>query len=324
MASPNTRVAAAEREAAEWHARLGVRSVSTETLEEFFAWRSDPANADAYRRVEKVWSASGRLSGDPQLHDVLTEIMDRKPAKGTRGRIRASLFGVAGVLAAVAVAVGAWIWMGSQSVYATGVGEQRLLQLTDGSTVRLDTASRVRVRLSGNERRIFLEEGQALFSVAHDADRPFVVEAGAARVTAVGTVFDVRRSDDDVRVTLVSGAIDVAGATGGAPARVTPGQQAWVFLERVTTRAVDTRTETSWASGRLVFVDTPLGTAVAEVNRYLKDPVVLEGRDLGAARINGVFRTGDRDAFASATADGLGLSLRERADGAVVLARRTK
>ena len=66
MASPNIRVARAEREAAEWHARLGVRSVTTQTLEAFFAWRTVPENADAYRRVEKAWAASGRLAGDSQ------------------------------------------------------------------------------------------------------------------------------------------------------------------------------------------------------------------------------------------------------------------
>lgn len=324
MASPKTRVAAADTEAAEWHARLGVRSVSTQTLEEFFAWRSKSENADAYRRVEKVWAASGRLSGDPQMHDVLTEIMDRKPASGMGDRIRASLYGAAGVLAAVAVALGAWFWIDGRSVHATGIGEQRVLQLADGSTVRLDTASRVRVKLSAGERRIVLEEGQALFTVAHDRNRPFVVSAGETEVTAVGTVFDVRRSATDVRVTLLSGAVDVVRAAGTEPARISPGQQARVSAERVTTRPVDTRTATSWASGRLVFEDTPLATAVAEVNRYLEDPVVLEGSDLGAAPINGVFRTGDRDAFASATAEGLGLSMRRGPDGALILARRTK
>ncbi len=324
MASPNTRVAAADTEAAEWHSRLGVRSVSTQTLEEFFAWRSKPANAEAYRRVEKVWAASGRLSGDPQMHDVLTEIMDRKPAFGMRERIRGSLYGVVGVLAAVALAFGAWAWMDSRSVYSTGVGEQRLLQLTDGSTVRLDTATRVRVQLSGDERRIILEEGQALFTVAHDRARPFIVSAGSTDVTAVGTVFDVRRSDDDVRVTLVSGAVDVVRRADAQPARMSPGQQARVSAQRLTTRAVDARTETSWTVGRLVFEDTPLRTAVYEVNRYLDDPIVLEGGDLGEVPVNGVFRTGDRDAFASATSEGLDLSMRDRSDGALILSRRTK
>ena len=52
MASPNTRVAAADMEAAAWHDRLGARSVSTKTIEDFFVWRSLPANDEAYRRVE--------------------------------------------------------------------------------------------------------------------------------------------------------------------------------------------------------------------------------------------------------------------------------
>lgn len=324
MASPNTRVAAADREAAEWHARLGVRNVTTRTLEAFFAWRSDPANAEAYRRVEKVWAASGRLSGDPEMHAVLTEIMDRRSGQRLGGRIRGAIFGVAGAVAAVAVAVGAWAWMDSRTVFATGVGEQRVVQLADGSTVRLDTASRMRVRYRDGERRIELLDGQALFRVRPDRARPFVVEAGEAEVTAVGTVFDVRRTGGEVRVTLVSGAVDVVRSAGDTPSRMAPGQQARVTPAQVSTRRVDAAAATSWTDGRLVFSDTPLASAVEEINRYLIDPIVLEAGALKDVPVSGVFRSGDREAFASAAAEGLDLEVRERPDGALVLSRRKK
>lgn len=323
MASPNIRVARAEREAAEWHARLGVRSVTTQTLEAFFAWRTVPENADAYRRVEKAWAVSGRLSGDTQMHAVLAEIMDRRNS-GSRVRRRGALVGAAGAVAALAAAVGVWSWWDGRSVYATGVGEQRLVQLADGSTVRLDTASRIRVRFDRGVRRIELTEGQGLFTVAHDSGRPFVVRAGDAQVTAVGTVFDVRRNAADVKVTLVSGVVDVVREGGAAPSRMTAGQQARVTPARISTRSIDAATATSWTTGRLVFEDTPLETAVAEVNRYLEEPIVLEPGTDGKTPVSGVFRTGEREGFALAAAEGLGLRTRSRADGVLILSNPTK
>lgn len=322
MASPHTRVATADTEAAAWHARLGVRSVSTQTIDEFFAWRSQPANAEAYRRVEKVWAATGKLSNDGQIRAAVAEAMERKVDRTAKRRLPRTLFAAAAVTAAVAISMGAWFWHQARTVFTTDIGEQRVVQLADGSAVRLDTASKIQVRFESGERRIDLERGQALFTVAHDADRPFVVSAGGARVTAVGTVFDVRRTGGDVRVTLVSGAVDVERAVDAPPSRLSAGQQARVTQKAVTTRAVDVETVTSWTDGRIVFEDTPLREAVAEVNRYLTDGIDLEAGEWANEPINGVFRAGDRDAFASATAVGLGLDSRVRSDGTLLLSKR--
>lgn len=322
MASPNSRVSAADTEAAAWHARLGVRSVSTRTIEEFFAWRAIPANAEAYRRVEKAWAATGGLGGDPQIQAAVAEALNRRGGLGLKARYRKSLFAFAAATAVVALSLGAWFWSESRSLISTAVGDQRVVQLADGSTVRLDTGSAIRVRLLANARRVELERGQALFTVAPDSSRPFIVDAGGAEVTAVGTVFDVRRMGGVVRVTLVEGAVDVAGGTGAPPSRMRAGQQARVTAAGVSTRVVDTAKATSWTDGRLVFEDTPLREAVAEVNRYLEDPVVLDGAVRADVPVNGVFRAGDRAAFASAAAHGLGLEARAKADGTLLLSVR--
>lgn len=322
MFSPNTRVATADTEAATWHARLGARSVSTETLEEFFAWRSVPANAEAYRRVETVWAASGRLGENDRIQEAVAEAMNRRSGLGLKARYRRSLFAIVTATAVAALGLGAWVWFDRRSVVSTDVGEQRVVQLVDGSTVRLDTGSAIRVRFEGGERRIELERGQALFTVSPDMRRPFVVDAGRAEVTAIGTVFDVRRSEGGVRVTLVEGAVEIAGTTGAPPSRMRAGQQAQVTAAGVSTRSVDTAKAVSWTDGRLVFEDTPLRTAVAEVNRYLERPVVLEDGVMAEVAVNGVFRAGDRAAFASAAAEGLGLESRVQADGTLLLSRR--
>lgn len=319
MGGPKARVERAETEAAEWHARLGATRVSPETIEAFFAWRKDPANADAYRRVETVWTDTAGLGRDPEIAQALEAALGRKPVAGRRSVVSGGLWGLAAVGAAAVLVFGGWVWMEGRSVFSTAVGEQRLVQLADGSSVRLDTGSRLRVRFDGGQRLIDLEEGQALFTVAHDTSRPFVVVAGEARVTAVGTVFDVRREAGEVRVTLVSGAVDVAGEQGRGERRMSAGHQARVRDAEVRTAAVDVAAETSWAEGRVVFRDTPLKAAVAEVNRYLTDKIELDAPALEDEAVNGVFETGDREAFVSAATAGLGLTASTGEDGAVRL-----
>lgn len=317
--------ATADREAAEWFARLGSTSVPTETIHAFFAWRAKPENAAAYKRIEGHWERMGRLRGDPEIEAMMAGI--GKPGAG-RASVRAP-FGrpVFGAVLAVLVAgagIGVWWALTRPPVYATAVGEQRTVQLADGSAIRLDTDSRVRVRLSDGARRIDMLQGQALFEVAHDAARPFVVSADATTVTALGTVFDVRRTGDDVRVVLVQGRVRVDDPRGGQTV-LAPSQAATVTPRGAQARPVDAAVATSWAEGRLIFSGAPLGEAVAEVNRYLTDKVILDAPGVAGTPISGAFRVGDRGAFVSAASEVFALKAQPQPGGAVKLVpRRTK
>lgn len=235
------------------------------------------------------------------------------------------MYGRLATATALALLIGGAFWWNGRGVYETGVGEQRVVQLADGSSVNLDTDSRIRVRFDGWERRIELDQGQALFRVAHNAERPFVVHADGTEVIAVGTVFDVRRSGSRVDVTLVAGVVDVVAAdVADGRRRMAAGQKTQVSARGVTTRAVDAAVETSWTDGRLIFSDMPLEQAVSEVNRYLTDTIEIEDPALKRITVNGVFRTGDRDAFVAAASDALGLEAVTKADGTVLLSRREK
>lgn len=306
MPNPKVRVEPAEIEAAAWHARLGEPRVSGDTIEAFFSWREKPDNADAYRRVEKAWSETGSLANDPDILAAADAAMSRNDHDAKKPGKRRSLFGAAAICASLVLGLAVWVLLQDRNVYQTSVGEMRVVQLADGSSVRLDTASRMQVRFDRDRRLIDLQQGQALFTVAHDASRPFVVTAGAARVTAVGTVFDIRRENGEVRVTLVSGAVDVAGEAH-VPQRLAAGHQAKVTGSRVAAKAVDVLAETGWTEGRIVLRDVPLGRAVGEVNRYLTDKIELDAPSQEAELVSGVFRTGDRDAFISAATVALDL-----------------
>ncbi|MET3528175.1 FecR family protein [Phenylobacterium koreense] len=202
--------------------------------------------------------------------------------------------------------------------YSTDVGAQQVVRLEDGSVVRLNTDSKVRVRYGQHVRRLVLERGQAYFEVAHDGGRPFVVEAGDAQVRALGTKFDVQRTEGKTRVTLVEGRVEVARAGTPSAWTLKPNEQITLGEAAPRPGPADVPQATSWTIGRLRFLDTPLVKAVDEVNRYSRTKIVLDAGDVAQVRINGAFETGDTAAFVSAVTELFGLTA-ARTDDRIVL-----
>jgi len=307
--------------AAAWHARLNTRQVSAAVLEEFRLWRQQPGARAAYAGIERAWRKAGALGGDAEIDRAVRQALTRRArqrAFGPRAWRAPAALGLAAAFAIIGVLT-AWPRLITRG-YETGVGEQRLVQLEDGSRVRLDTRSRIEVALSPHLRRIRLLSGQAYFEVAHDAARPLVVTAGQTQVRAIGTRFDVRKDAGQVRVTLVQGVVEV-GQGPGAPARVRlkAGQSLTVGRSLGAPAAADTAAATSWTTGRIVFTGEPLRAAVAEVNRYSRRQIVLAARGPGERTVTGVFDSGDTAAFIAAVCELDGLTARDRPDGAILL-----
>jgi transmembrane sensor len=175
--------------------------------------------------------------------------------------------------------------------------------LDDGSVVTLNTETKLRVRFRADSRALELIRGEALFDVAHDAQRPFLVSAGDSRVRALGTRFQVRRDNDEqIKVVLLEGRVEVAREEVGDRLEMAPGEQvSFTKPDRpMTRRAIDPEAALSWTSGRLVFRATPLVEAVAEVNRYAKTKIRLADDSLSQLRISGTFVTGDSELLARA------------------------
>jgi transmembrane sensor len=296
----------ADREAAEWFAKLNTLSISTRALEDFQSWRRVPGNDAAYERMEALWQVGARLTNTPQTQAAVRAAL----ARGARRR-RLSLlwspktrtgYGIAALAAGALLAL--TFVIGQGEAYSTGVGEQRLVTLDDGTRLRLDTDTRLRVRFTGEGREIELRRGQAFFDVAHDPARPFIVEAADTSVRAIGTRFDVRKSGEAVKVTLVEGVVEVADRRGDRAWRLSPGEGIEATSHPAAKPApVDVAAATSWTSGRLTFRATPLDEAVAEVNRYSRDKVVVDAARFERVPVSGVFDVGDTEAFVAAVSD---------------------
>ncbi len=309
----NVRATAQETEAAEWFVRLSNHTVSLSDIEAFRVWCEDPVRRAAYAAVEATWSKSAVLGTDPDVRAALADIPRYRP----RGRrMWRGLFG-GGVLAACAAAA-AWIAL-APDTYSASEFRPRTVELEDGTSVRLDAGARMSVRLSDHARRLSLIKGRALFDVASDASRPFEVQAGGARIVALGTRFVVSREGHDASVALIHGKVEVRRPAQGKLASwvLSPGQG--VTSSGQTIEPIDPERVLDWTDGRLVFRATPLDEAAAEMNRYARHPVRLQTGALSRSPISGVFEAGQEEAFARAAADALSLELTMDADGGFVL-----
>jgi len=218
----------------------------------------------------------------------------------------------------------------ASAVYRTRVGERLTFTLPDGSVATLNTNSVLKVAYADTERGVRLVQGQALFEVAKHKQRPFRVYAGDRRITAMGTVFDVRLDGDKVKVALVEGVVRVTPAKPTGPAAA-PAQQVDLapgeVLEAdraapmlVTT--ADARRAISWKSGIVEFSGESLGVAVGEMNRYSHQPIQIADPAIAGYRVSGVFRTGEPELFARMMSQVLPITVEEGRGGALTLKTR--
>ena len=198
----------------------------------------------------------------------------------------------------------------------TVMGEVRRVPLADGSFASLNTASRISVAIGGERRRVTLEQGEAWFQVAHDRQRPFVVEAGQVRVQAVGTEFSVRRRDGGADVLVTEGAVETwLVGREGQRTRIAAGARSFVSeaAPRIEVaqapEAVDRAL--AWRVGDIALNGEPLSYAVAEINRYNVRQLVVDDPALGREPLVGYFRTNEPENFARAVASMVGARVSE-------------
>jgi transmembrane sensor len=244
-----------------------------------------------------------------------------------RGR-RAFVFGgaLAAGMAAIAVTTLAPDLFG-RATYATARGEFRKVQLADRSTVSINSGSEVEVQLTDAQRRVALTHGEAWFEVAKDKARPFIVEAGDARVRAVGTAFSVRRHAHGAEVLVTEGVVEIWANGGMAPhRRLAAGELALVPADggalRISSNPGEVARRLAWREGKLVFENQPLGDAVAEFNRYNARQIVVADPALRRKPLVGHYRIDQPEEFANDVHALLNVPVAIRADGIHIGAAR--
>lgn len=282
-----------EAAAARWLARHDAGPLGEAEAREFDDWcAGDPRRLGAFVRLEAVSARldrAGALTGMPM-----------------RPR-RAWLYPAAGIAAALALA----IWPASYAVhdllhterFSTDIGQQYRAALPDGSLVELNTATKVAVDLKPDAREVRLPKGEAMFEVARDTKRPFVVRTKLAEVRATGTVFSVC-TDKGLEVAVREGTVEVIRA-GTLVARVSAGEtfsmnkDGQVVSHQAGQDARITR-ELAWRDGKVAFAGETLAQAADELNRYNREKVVIADDQTAAIHVGGYFRATDPAGFARA------------------------
>lgn len=325
----------AEEGAATWDARLRDSKATSDGRRAFQRWLGeDGANQAAYDRLQTALAVLKANADLPELSALRDEARDS--VFTSRRRRFASLAAAAmiGVCALGGIALyrddpGSEIatLLNRDKIYATSGDERTRVTLADGSIVTLDSATRIAVRLGATRRDVTLLSGRALFEVAKDRTRPFVVRAGTRTVTALGTVFDVRLSPREFRVTLAEGSVAVrpVDARGGSPEQILRPRQQLVVVAGAAPlelSSVDTDTALGWADQQIFFEDEPLASAVGKMNRYSAIKIVVDP-DVADMRINGMFRVTNQASFIEALEATLPVDVRSGGDGRVLVSRRS-
>jgi len=299
-----------EERAADFLMRRGEPAWSGEDQRELDAWLdASMAHKAAFWRLEHGWAAMDRLAALPPQWKSRQPVF---PLLRQRWKIAA----LAASLLLAIMAGGIYRSFNSSAVqakFATLVGANLTVPLPDGSEAQLNTASAIRAEVSGRHRWIWLDRGEVYFSVAPDPSKPFVIHAGARRITVLGTRFAVRRDGQKVTVSVVDGRVRLDGdgpASGVGSVTVEKGGIAvadggTTLLAAQSVESIERRL--TWRQGMLNFDQSTLGEVAAEFNRYNRRQLVVSDPTIAAMRIGGSFQTTNVDAFIRLLRDAYGL-----------------
>jgi len=329
-------------EASVWFVEFRVGDADATVRADFDDWlRRSPEHIRAYLEIAKTYVdlppprsdrkvdvqeliAYARSDGNVLALDRLRP-PGRNSPPATSKRSRSVSAALAACIAALAVVGGlTWVFFQRETTYATDTGERRSITLDDGSAIELNARSKIRVHFSRAHRDVELLQGEALFEVARDKARPFVVKSGETLVTAVGTQFEVDRKRRGTTVTVVEGRVAVAtesgaggrvamiagdrreaarpglrqAGPGAAPTYLTAGEQVTVSDGAVEEpRAVSVAVTTAWTRHQLIFEGSRLGDVIEDFNRYNTRQISIEDPSLEDLRISGVYSSTDPESL---------------------------
>jgi len=336
---PQSSLPSVREQAIAWKVRLQSGHVTSADRQQFEQWlRTDPTHQQEFEQATEVWDKLDHVP--PLLAEALSEAEaywaqhEDRPTVETRSW--STIWGPAvSVMGMAAIMIGVFLWWQPFSTvvhesYQTAKGEQRTINLADGSTILMNTDSQLSVRLSDDERHVTLKRGEALFTVAHESQRPFDVHVANGVIHDIGTEFLVRQSSAQVNVAVLEGVVEVAltptaqSREGGSPKVLRQGEHlSYTTQGRLSSvNTFNEKTTAAWARGKLIFVEKPLRDVLDEWSRYRSDVIRIEDPSLGDLLVSGAFRLDNINGFFQALDDTFSIRPVSRSQDLVVLARQ--
>jgi transmembrane sensor len=301
-----------EERAARWLVRQD-EGLDPAAQAQFDAWLSESdLHRVVYLRLKCAWRRADRLAAlkRPESAFVFARRWPRLE----------QVLAFAATLLVLCLGVGAYYGFSPyRNNYATAVGQQQKLRLADGSSVEMNTNTRLHAKMTDTRRTVILERGEAFFDVVHDPKRPFVVLAANQRIVDIGTKFSVRLDGRRVKVLVSEGRVSV-----DTPGEKRPGLPVVAKANDIVIANTDetlvvskprhsVTDDLSWRRGVLVFNQQTLAEAADQFNRYSSKQIVVKG-EARNLRIGGSFNINNIEAFAQLIHEGFGLNVKESAD----------
>lgn len=297
-------------EAVDWLLTPGGEPEGGTREAEFHRWLdARPENRPAWERACRSWRAMGKLApernGDIAMAEIATGAQTGSHARrrlhafspSRRGFVVTAAISMAACLLVVLLAPGFILRFSAD--YVTDTAQSRRITLEDGTNVELGAYSALRSWISPTGRHVRLLGGEAWFDVAHDAARPFTVEAGGADITVLGTAFNVSMSSSGTTVGLERGSVNFSreGDNGDHGVTLAPGDTATLIrksgaVERGTLPVTDMG---AWREGMLFVNNATIGEVVEQLQRYHPAWITVPDGTLAARRVTGLYDLRDPD-----------------------------
>jgi transmembrane sensor len=292
------------KQAIEWHQRLGEGEMDAEARREFNAWLRSPTNA---KELARICLIDACLKGAPLKREPLPPLPEnvvsfQHYAPASRPRAPQQPVAVAplsrfkrksAIAASMFIAVlGAAALVGvftKDQVMVTREGRWDKQLLDDGSVIHVGPSTTVRVNFDAETRAVTLERGEALFDVAKEADRPFIVTTDAGSVQALGTSFATADRGDEVVVTVATGRVAVTSVAAGAQPMLALGANQQVVLSPIGVSepmVVNAERELKWVRNWYEYDGEPVSEIIEQLNLRNKVQVIVEDPSVGRLRMS--------------------------------------
>ena len=330
---------AIDDEASIWLVRLDNGNLSEQSRIELRKWLSaDERHRVALKAMADIWDDM----------DEILMIADNKssPNKLSLWPILKPILKPVSLAASVSfIALLLWFSMPNdvhKNSYATLVGQQMDTTFNDGSIIHLNTNSHIETEFSDDKRIIKLIKGEALFEVAHDPNRPFIVYAGDRLVQAIGTKFIVHLKAEDIQVTVTDGKVktskvalnktlaDISSLDSNATKEddfyITKGEKLVINKDKapslIQIEDENMDREISWLNGKLIFVNEKLSYVIEEINRYVEVEIVLKDPAMNNITISGRFDLQDSEALIEAIKLSFNMSVERLGSNKILLSKK--
>lgn len=298
--------------------QLSLDSGNAAERDEFAKWHA------AHEEHARAWRQLGMLDQRFSVASGPARTALLQSRESIRRRVRTLGSGVASIVAVIGLALFAGdrylpvdYWLADQR---TATGEQRILRLSDGTVISLNTHSAVDVRFDEKQRRVILQDGEILVETGHGDARPFIVETREGSLRALGTRFLVKREEQGTRLSVLKSAVAAHPQSSPEEQILREGQQVLMRSNGLGPIIALNLGADAWTRGMLVVDNARLEDMVHELGRYRRGHLAV-APEIADLRITGSFPLHDTDLALSALLPTLPVKIEQHTQWWVTVAK---